>query len=89
MTIMIHNVACKTKVSILSVMYKQVYYLLTRKYYTMSATQMLKGKKLAEDIRHLAKELDIDLSKADDQKTEQYLRKYPSLSKKIVKARKR
>jgi hypothetical protein len=55
----------------------------------MSTTQVLKGRKLADDIRNLAKELNIDLSKADEQKTEQYLRKYSSLSKKIVKARKK
>jgi hypothetical protein len=54
---------------------------------TMSTAEVLKGKELADDIRNLAKEMNIDLSKADEKKTENYLRKIPSLSRKIVKMR--
>ena len=51
--------------------------------------RILAGKKLADDIRSLAKEMNIDLSKADEKKTEKYLKVVPSLSEIIVKARKR
>ena len=33
----------------------------------------LKGKKLAKEIRDLARRLNVDLSKADEKKTEEYL----------------
>ena len=55
----------------------------------MSTITVLKGKRLADDIRSLAKEMNIDLSKANEKKTEIYLRRVPSRSKRIVKARKR
>jgi hypothetical protein len=53
----------------------------------VSTVEVLKGKKLADEIRSLAKEMNIDLSKADEEKTEYYLERVPSLSKKIVKMR--
>lgn len=51
------------------------------------STVVLKGKRLADDIRSLAREMNVDLSKADEKKTEKYLKRTPSLSKRIVKMR--
>lgn len=47
---------------------------------TTTEYRVLKGKRLADDIRSLAKKMNIDLSKADEKKTEIYLRRVPSLS---------
>jgi hypothetical protein len=55
----------------------------------MSAIQVIKPKKLEKDIKNLAKEMKIDLSKADDKKTEAYLRKVPSLSRRIIENRRK
>lgn len=49
--------------------------------------RVLKGKRLANDIRGLARRLNVDLSKADDRETERILRKTPSLSRAVVKMR--
>jgi hypothetical protein len=56
---------------------------------TMSTIPVLKGKKLEKDIKSLAKEMNLDLSKADTKKTKVYLKKVPSLSKIIIRNRKR
>jgi hypothetical protein len=52
-----------------------------------AGTKVLRGKKLRNDIRRLAKTMKIDLSKADDKKTEHYLSKFPSLSKTVRRMR--
>ena len=48
-------------------------------------TEVLKGKKLADDITNLAKELNIDLSKADYKKTKRYLRNGDTKITKLLK----
>jgi hypothetical protein len=55
----------------------------------MSTIQVINPKKLERDIRNLAKEMKIDLSKADDKKTKTYLRKVPSLSRIIIENRRK
>jgi hypothetical protein len=54
-----------------------------------TTVRVLKGKRLANDIRGLARRLGVDLSKADDEETERILRKTSSLSRAVVKMRQR
>ncbi|MGA7897730.1 MAG: hypothetical protein WCA39_02590 [Nitrososphaeraceae archaeon] len=54
-----------------------------------SQVQVLSGKELRKEIRALARRMNVDLSKADQKKTEEYLKDFPSLSKRIIKTRNR